>query len=88
LSEILPQDVRLVDSATTCAEHLRKELERLDLLASAEHDGTLEVYLTDLSDEFEALAKRFLKRAPILLSSVICQEYLYCPTAPYHLLPY
>jgi glutamate racemase len=64
LSELLPPDLRLVDSATTCAEHLRKELERLDLLASAEHDGTLEIYLTDLSDEFEALARRFLKRAP------------------------
>ncbi len=64
LRTILPPDVRLVDSATTCAEHLRVELERLDLLAPAERDGSLEIHLTDLSEEFEALARRFLKKAP------------------------
>lgn len=64
LRELLPADVRLVDSATTCAEHLRRELVRLDLLAPEQHEGTLEIHLTDLSDEFEALARRFLKRAP------------------------
>jgi glutamate racemase len=64
LRSILPPDVRLVDSATTCAEHLRVELERLDLLAPAERDGLLEIHLTDLSEEFEALARRFLKKAP------------------------
>ena len=64
LREILPADVRLVDSATTCAEHLRRELDRLDLLASGDKEGTLEIHLTDLSEEFEALARRFLKRAP------------------------
>jgi glutamate racemase len=64
LRTILPPDVRLVDSATTCAEHLRVELERLDLLASADKDGSLEIHLTDLSEEFEALARRFLKKAP------------------------
>lgn len=64
LREILPPDVRLVDSATTCAEHLQRELARLDLLATEENDGALEVHLTDLSDEFEVLARRFLKKAP------------------------
>ena len=64
LREILPPDVRLVDSASTCAEHLQRELARLDLLATEENDGTLEVHLTDLSDEFEVLARRFLKRTP------------------------
>ena len=64
LQELLPPDVRLVDSATTCAEHLRRELVRLDLLAGTEREGKLELHLTDLSEEFEALAKRFLKRAP------------------------
>lgn len=64
LRDLLPTDVRLVDSATTCAEHLQKELVRLDLLAAPDHDGKLEVHLTDLSDEFEALARRFLKKAP------------------------
>lgn len=64
LRELLPADVRLVDSATTCAEHLRRELERLDLLASGGAEGRLEVFLTDLSEEFESLARRFLKRTP------------------------
>jgi glutamate racemase len=64
LRDLLPPEVRLVDSATTCAEHLLRELVRLDLLAAGDHDGTLEVHLTDLSDEFETLARRFLKRAP------------------------
>lgn len=64
LQELLPPDVRLVDSATTCAEHLQRELARLDLLATDGHEGTLEVHLSDLSDEFEALARRFLKKAP------------------------
>jgi glutamate racemase len=64
LQELLPADVRLVDSATTCAEHLKNELQRLDLLADSSHEGKLEIHLTDLSEEFECLARRFLKRAP------------------------
>ena len=64
LRELLPADVRLVDSATTCAEHLQKELVRLDLLAPADQEGKLELHLTDLSEEFEVLARRFLKKAP------------------------
>ena len=64
LRDFLPADVRLVDSATTCAEHLRNELVRLDLLADESKEGSLEIHLTDLSEEFEALARRFLKKAP------------------------
>ena len=64
LREILPSEVRLVDSATTCAEDLRKELTRLDLLNGQAGEGKLELYLTDLSEEFEALARQFLRRSP------------------------
>jgi len=64
LREILPMDVRLVDSATTCAEHLKQELIRLEMLASADTVGGLELHLTDLSEEFEALARQFLKKSP------------------------
>lgn len=68
LKEILPTDVRLVDSATTCAEHLKRELTRLAMLAAADGDGDgdgwLEMHLTDLSEEFEALARQFLKKSP------------------------
>jgi glutamate racemase len=62
LKEVLPADVRLVDSATTCAEHLKVMLEKLDLLTDSEKEGKLEIYLTDLSEQFEELATRFLKR--------------------------
>jgi glutamate racemase len=62
LTDILPPDVRLVDSATTCAEHLKKMLEQKDLLNPGEDEGKLEIYLTDLSEQFEELAKRFLRK--------------------------
>ncbi len=64
LRDLLPAGVRLVDSATTCAEHLRGELDRLDLLAPAGESGTLELFLTDLSEQFEDLARRFLRKSP------------------------
>ncbi|RYD47251.1 MAG: glutamate racemase, partial [Verrucomicrobiaceae bacterium] len=64
LKEILPPDIRLVDSATTCAEHLKKELTRLDLLQTEKREGSLELHLTDLSEEFESLARQFLKKSP------------------------
>jgi glutamate racemase len=64
LREVLPKEVRLVDSATTCAEHLRRELTRLDLLAPPQREGGLEIHLTDLSEEFECLARRFLAKPP------------------------
>jgi glutamate racemase len=64
LRELLPPDLRLVDSASTCAEHLKRELTRLGLLASGMQAGKLELYLTDLSEQFEQLARQFLKKSP------------------------
>ena len=64
LREILPAEVSLVDSATTCAEHLKKELTRLEMLATDDEQGDLELHLTDLSEEFESLARQFLKKSP------------------------
>jgi len=62
LKEVLPADVRLVDSATTCAEHLKRMLSEKGLLNEKNGGGTLEIHLTDLSEQFEELAKRFLNR--------------------------
>jgi glutamate racemase len=62
LTEILPDDVRLVDSATTCAEHLKRMLEEKNLLSGKSCVGKLEIHLTDLSEQFEELAGRFLNR--------------------------
>ena len=64
LREILPPTLRLVDSASTCAQHLQRELTRLDLLAPADRKGTLSIHLSDLSEEFEDLARHFLKQSP------------------------
>jgi glutamate racemase len=64
LREMLPDDICLVDSATTCAEHLKNELTRLDLLSQSNGEGKLEIHLTDLSEEFELLARQFLKKSP------------------------
>ena len=64
LQEMIGGRVRIVDSATTCALHVEKELARLDLLASPEQSGTLSIALTDLSEQFEILAKRFLRKSP------------------------
>jgi glutamate racemase len=64
LREILPADVRLVDSATTCAEHLKGELTRLGMLTTDATEGDLELHLTDISDEFDSLARQFLNKSP------------------------
>ena len=64
LKSILPAEIRLVDSATTCAEHLKRELIRRNMEAPADNEGKLAIHLTDLSEEFEVLARRFLKKSP------------------------
>ena len=64
LQSFLPSDIRLVDSATTCAEHLKSELIRLDLLNGSTDPGNLQIHLTDLSEQFENLARRFLANPP------------------------
>jgi glutamate racemase len=60
LRRLLGESVRLVDSATTCAAHVRHLLESRALLAPDGTPGKLELCLTDLSEQFETLARRFL----------------------------
>jgi glutamate racemase len=64
LQDLLPPGVRLVDPATTCAEHLKRELTRFELLAPDVRPGKLDLYLTDLSPQFEQLAQQFLQAPP------------------------
>ncbi len=71
LRELLPPEVRLVDSATTCAEHLKRELTCLDLLQDEAGEGSLEIHLTDLSEKFEELARQFLKKSPGRIHRVV-----------------
>ncbi len=64
LESFLPPEIRLVDSATTCAEGLKARLTKLDLLNPSTKPGRLEIHLTDLSEQFEILARRFLNHPP------------------------
>jgi glutamate racemase len=60
IRRVLGQKVRLVDSALTCAAHVKVRLEALNLLRTAKSKPTLEIHLTDLSEQFENLARQFL----------------------------
>ncbi|HEY1051349.1 MAG TPA: glutamate racemase [Prosthecobacter sp.] len=60
LKRMLGNRVRLVDSASTCAAHTQKMLEEKNLLRTAKAKPTLEIYLTDLAEQAEALSQRFL----------------------------
>lgn len=60
LQKMLGKKVRLVDSASTCAAHTKRVLEDQHLLRTARSKPTLEIFLTDLSEQAEAMAKRFL----------------------------
>lgn len=64
LEKFLPEDIRLIDSATTCAEQLKAELTRRELLNPSDQPGKLQIHLTDLSEQFETLARRFLAHPP------------------------
>lgn len=60
LRRMLGQKVRLVDSASTCAAHVKTQLEQKMLLHPRKARPTLEIFLTDHSEQAENLAKRFL----------------------------
>ena len=60
LTRILEDKVRLVDSADTCAQNVKSMLSSLDLQRKEAAKPTLQLFLTDLSDQFEMLARRFL----------------------------
>lgn len=60
LRRMLGGKVRLVDSASTCAAHVKRTLEAGGLLRTSRAKPTLEIHLTDFSEQFEALAHRFL----------------------------
>lgn len=51
--------VALVDSAETCARYVRERLEHRDLLCKRKRPGTIQPFVTDETDYFATLAKRF-----------------------------
>lgn len=60
LRKILGKSVRLVDSATTCAGHVRAMLRERELYRNSRRPSSVEIYLTDVSERAEELTKRFL----------------------------
>ena len=58
--DLLGESVRLVDSATTCAQHLDSGSPTSTCSPPPSTAGPLQLHLTDLSEQFEALATRFL----------------------------
>jgi|SRR6266850_7839484 len=51
--------VTLVDSAETCAAYVQERLKRRDLLSKRKRAGVIQPFVTDETDHFAALAKRF-----------------------------
>jgi glutamate racemase len=60
LQELVGSQVRLIDSASTCASHVRDELASRHLLAPDSTTPSLRVHLTDLSEQAEDQARKFL----------------------------
>lgn len=60
LDRVLQGRVRMVDSAQTCAQGVKRTLAEMGLLCTEPTEPTLELFLTDLSAQFEMLARRFL----------------------------
>lgn len=60
LRKILGDQVHLVDSARTCAAHVKTLLTEQGMLVASNAEPLLEIYLTDLSEQAETMARRFL----------------------------
>jgi len=63
LQEIVQGRMKLVDSAENMAIALQRTLESHQLLNQSHEMGTTQIYVTDFSPRFRALAERFLKRS-------------------------
>ena len=64
IQEYLPPSVRIADCASACAEELEVFLRERDLLADRPGNGELRFFVTDLPQDFEAQARRFLNGTP------------------------
>ncbi len=60
LKRMLGSKVRLVDSASTCAAHVKQTLEAEGMLKAGKSKPVLDIHLTDYSEHFDQLARRFL----------------------------
>jgi len=60
LSQYLPKDTLILDSAAAAADYLVRMLDRNGLRAEPVRTGTAQYYVTDRTPGFERLARRFL----------------------------
>jgi glutamate racemase len=61
LRSVVGGTVALVDSAESCARYVGERLERDRLLAARRRRGSIQPFVTDETERFDELAKRFLK---------------------------
>jgi glutamate racemase len=59
IRKIVGKKVALVDSAKACALYVRDHLKKKDLLSRNSRPGTIQPFVTDETDQFTAMAKRF-----------------------------
>jgi len=60
IAKIAGSNITLVDSAESCAQYIRRELERLGLLNEQNKDGLVSLNVTDYVNRFTQLATQFL----------------------------
>lgn len=60
LKQIAPHPIYLVDSAESCAVHVRRRLAELDLLSPSSNIGTIHPFVTDEPVRFFQMARQFL----------------------------
>ncbi|HKQ38602.1 MAG TPA: glutamate racemase [Verrucomicrobiae bacterium] len=61
IRRVVGRKIALVDSAEACARFVRDRLEKLKLLSTRKRAGVIQPFVTDETDRFDAVAKRFLK---------------------------
>lgn len=60
IRKVVGPEVALVDSAEECARYVRDRLQKLRLHAVRKRAGIIQPFVTDETDRFDAIAKRFL----------------------------
>lgn len=60
LRQIAPHPIHLVDSAESCAVHVRRRLAELELLTSSASLGQIHPFVTDEPSRFSRMARQFL----------------------------
>ena len=80
IQQVIPtlasQPIELIDSAESCAQHLRRRLTDLDLLTSSAQLGTITPFFTDETPNFKRISSRFLGRKLPSATRVQLREYL------------